>query len=76
MSEKTSDFLMGGTRCVKSVRIRSFLVPYFPVFGLNTEKYGLSPRIQFECGKMRAQKTPNTDTFHAVVEMGHWFEMG
>ena len=28
--------------CVKSVRIRSFAVPYFPAFGLNTEKYSVS----------------------------------
>ena len=25
--------------CVKSARIRSFSVPYFPTFGLNTERY-------------------------------------
>ena len=25
--------------CVKSVRIRSYSGPYFPAFGLNTEKY-------------------------------------
>ena len=24
-------------------------------------------RIQSECGKIRTRKTPNTDTFHAVV---------
>ena len=28
------------SHCVKSVRIRSFPGPYFPAFGLNTEKYG------------------------------------
>ena len=32
--------------CVKSVRIRSFSGPYFPTFGLNTESYGVSLRIQ------------------------------
>ena len=60
---------------VKSVRIRSFSGPYFPAFGLNTERYGVSLRIQSECGKIRTRKTPrkirtsktpNTDTFHAV----------
>ena len=52
--------------CVKSVRIRSFSGPYFPAFGLNTERYGVSLRIQSECGKIRTKKTPNTDTFHAM----------
>ena len=28
--------------CVKSVRIRSFSGPYFPVFGLNSERYVVS----------------------------------
>ena len=27
--------------CVKSVRIRSFSGPYFPAFGLNTERYSV-----------------------------------
>ena len=53
-------------RYLKSVRFRSFSGPYFPVFGLNTERYGVSLRIQSECGKMRTRVTPNTDTFHAV----------
>ena len=32
----------------------AFSDPYFPVFGLNTEKYG-------------PEKTPYLDTFHAVI---------
>ena len=28
----------------------------------------LSLRIQFECGKMQTRKTPNTDTFYAVIQ--------
>ena len=39
---------------------------YFPAFGLNTERYGVSLRIQFECGKIQTRKTPNTNTFQAV----------
>ena len=27
----------------------------------------VSLRIQSECGKIRTRKTPNTDTFHAVI---------
>ena len=51
----------------KSGRIRSFSCLYFPPFGLNTERYGVSLCIQSECGKIRTRNTPNTDTFHAVV---------
>ena len=32
----------------------------FPAFGLNTERYGVSLRIQSEWGKMWTRKTPNT----------------
>ena len=28
--------------CIKSVRIRSYSGPYFPAFGMNTERYGIS----------------------------------
>ena len=52
--------------CVKSVRIRSYSGPYFPTFGLNTEGYSLSLRIQSEHGKIRTRITPNTDTFYAL----------
>ena len=38
---------------VKSVQIRSFSSPYFPLFWLNTGKYG-------------PEKSPYLDTFHAV----------
>ena len=40
--------------CVRSDLIRSFSCPYFPLFGLNTGKYG-------------PEKTPYLDTFHAVM---------
>ena len=40
--------------CVKSVQIWSFSRPSFPVFGLNTGKYG-------------PEKTPYLNTFHAVI---------
>ena len=55
--------------CLKSVRIRSFSVPFFPVFGLNTERYSLSFCIQSECGKIRTRKTPNTETLLAAVRL-------
>ena len=43
-----------------------FPCPYFPAFGLNTERYSVSLRIQSECGKIQTSKTPNTGTFEAV----------
>ena len=45
--------------CVKSVGIRSFSGADFPAF--------VSLRVQSECGEKRTRKTPNTDTFHAVM---------
>ena len=56
----------GRCHSVKSVCIRSFTGPYFPVFGLNTERCSVSVRIQSESRKIRTRKTPNMDTFHAV----------
>ena len=51
---------------MKSVRIRSYSGPHFPAFELNTERYGVSLRIQSECGKIRTRITPNTDSFNLV----------
>ena len=42
--------------CMKSVHIQSYSGPYFPAFGLNTERYGASLCIQSECGKIRSRK--------------------
>ena len=53
--------------CIKCVPIWSYSGPYFPVFGLNTERYIIFVRIQSECGKIRTRITTNTDTFHAVL---------
>ena len=55
--------------CVKSVRIKSYSGPHFLAFGLNTKRYTVSLRIQFQCGKIRTRITPNTDTFYAVKVM-------
>ena len=53
--------------CVKSLRIRSLSGRYFPAFGLNTERYSFSLCVQSECSKIRTRKTPNMDTFRAVI---------
>ena len=52
--------------CVKGVRIRSYSAPHFPVFGLNTERYGVPLRIQSKCRKIRTRIAPNTVPFFAV----------
>ena len=52
--------------CVKSVHIRSYYGPHFPAFGLNTERYSVSLRIESKCGKIRTRITPNIDTFYTV----------
>ena len=66
VSDALDKILERACHCVKSVRIRSYSGPHFPAFGLNTERYGVSLRIQSECGKMRTRITPNTDTVYAV----------
>ena len=53
--------------CVKKVFIWSYSGPHFPAFGLNTERYSVSIRIQSEFGKIRTRITLNTDTFYAVL---------
>ena len=55
--------------CVKSVQIRIFSGPYFPAFGLNTERYGDTPYLSVfspNAGKYGPEKTPYLDIFHAV----------
>ena len=39
---------------------------YFPAFGLNSERYEVSLRIQSEYGKYGPEKTPYLDTFYAM----------
>ena len=50
--------------CIKSVRIRRCSGLCFPAFGLNTERCGVSFRIQFECG--------NSDNVHFSRSYDHW----
>ena len=61
--------LLRSSHCIKSVRIRSFSGSYFPVFGLNAEKYGISFRVQSESGNMQTRKALNTDTFYSMTFM-------
>ena len=41
----------------------------FPAFGQNTERYGVSHRIQSKCGKKRTGIIPNADPFYALSEL-------
>ena len=54
---------------MKSVCIRSFSAAYCHKLWLNEEIYSVNLRIQLECGKIWARKTPNTDTFYAVCHV-------
>ena len=65
---RTKIFLADDERehSVKSVCIRSYSGPHFPAFGLNTERYGVSLRIQSKCRKMWTRITPNRDAFYTV----------
>ena len=62
----------GKIHCIEFVRIRSYSGPPFPAFGLNTERYAVSLRIQSEFGKMRTRITLNTRTFQAMIPPGSW----
>ena len=52
--------------CVNTVHIRNYFGPHFPAFGLSTERYSVSIRIQSKCWKMQTRITPNTDNSYAV----------
>ena len=57
---------------VKIVLIWSYSGPHFSTFGLNTERYSVSLRIQSEFWKIRTRITPNTDTVYAVFLFVCW----
>ena len=47
-----------------------YLEFFWSVFSRMWTEYSVSLRIQPECGKIRTRKTQNTDTFHAVKNLG------
>ena len=59
----------GDDHYAKSVRIRSCSGPYFPAFGINTERQQVSlqvsPLIQSKCGKMRTKVFSNMGTLRS-----------
>ena len=54
------------TLCKKCPYSKLFRSVFFHI-GLNTERYGLSLRIQSKCWKMGTRITPNMDFFYAVL---------
>ena len=46
---------------------------YFPAFGLNTERYGFSLRIQSKCGKIRTRKNSVFGLFLRSVKLSKKF---
>ena len=56
-------------KCPYSELFWSAILPHFKAFGLNTERYCISPysvRMQENAEKMWTRITPNTDIFYAV----------
>ena len=46
---------------------RVFSGTYFPAFGLNTERYGVSLRIQSKCGKIQTRKNSVFGHFSRIL---------
>ena len=62
--EKVSKKKLSKYSCVKSAHIRSFSGPYFPVFGLNTERSRYLSAFSRNTGKCKIQ---NRNTSPAVI---------
>ena len=52
-------------------RFGGFSGPYFPVFGVNTEIYRVTTRINSEYSKIRTRKTPKLDFFRLVINFSN-----
>ena len=58
-----------------------FSGPYFPAFGLNTERYFVSLLIQSECGKIRTRNNSvfghfsSNDTLFYTTTLSRLFEL-
>ena len=58
------------SHCVKNVRIRSYSGPYFPAFGMNTERYCISPYSV----RMRENTGQNNSEYrHILLNESHSF---
>ena len=65
--------LLSKSSCLMPLRKKGpyldFSGPYFPAFRLNTERHGVSLRIQSKCGRIWTRKTQNTDTFDTRLQL-------
>ena len=60
----------------KVLKYGVFSGPYFPTFGLNTEKYEVSLRIQSECRKIRIRKNfVFGHISHSDYIVGPWYNV-
>ena len=62
--------ILGKLHCVKSVQIRCFSGPYFPVFGLNTEIYLFSVQMWENTDQKNSvfgQFLHNVSCFNAIL---------
>ena len=66
LSEWTLSYFLSGFTARKVSKYGVISGPYFPIFGLNTEIYGVFPRIQPYYRKIRPEITPYLATFHVV----------
>ena len=57
------NLLSGQLHWVKSVQIRSFSGPYFPAFGLNTERYGVSHYVDIPITEYLSVFSPNAGKY-------------
>ena len=71
-SENYQNYYVGGMRCVKSDRIRSYSGSHFPTFGLNTKRYGKSP-YSFQ---MRENVDQNNSKYELFLRSdGYWSKL-
>ena len=61
------DWLLWYFKMGENCPFSDFSRPYFPAVWLNTEGNEAFLRILSKYGKIRTRKTPNMDTFHAVL---------
>ena len=62
----TKTDLSENSHCVKVSKYGVFSGPYFPAFGLNTDRYAYLSVFSPNAGKYRPDQIPCLDTFHAV----------
>ena len=74
-NQALNDESLTSNSAMKQIKVGFYLVwklgvfvvsPYFPAFGLNTERYAVFFQNESEWGKVLTGKAPNADSFHAL----------